>query len=53
MIAYVPLIVALIGLLMFMLIRNAPDWKRVGEILFQCGAFISLLAYVGRMVKVF
>ena len=43
LISYVPLLVAIVGLLMFVLAAN-PKVARIGEILMFCGAFVTLLA---------
>lgn len=50
MIAYVPLLVALAGLLMFVLSSN-PKLVRIGEILFAAGILVFLFALSGRTVK--
>jgi Na+/phosphate symporter len=42
---YVALIVALIGLVIFIAVRNSPDLKEVGRILFGVGLFVFLLLW--------
>jgi hypothetical protein len=42
MVVYVPLLVALVGVLMFALAAN-PKLVRIGEILFFCGVLAFLL----------
>lgn len=55
MIALIPLVVALIGLLMWV-IPGPPRTaliNEIGKILFIIGAFCTVLSYVGNMTKLF
>lgn len=50
MIIYLPLLVAVIGLLMFALCKNNPDVKEIGRIMFWTGLLAFLLSG-DRLVK--
>jgi positive regulator of sigma E activity len=52
MIALIPLLVALIGLLLWLLAGN-PVLKEIGKILFIIGAFWTVGGYSGKMTKLF
>lgn len=45
MLLYLAPLVALIGLIMFLVARTNPDLKRIGEIMFFCGLLASLLLF--------
>jgi len=51
MIIYFPLLVALIGFVMFLISKN-PDPKRIGEILMLCGVLAFLLRGADKLVDV-
>lgn len=52
MVALIPFIVALIGLLMWVLLTH-PIAKRAGEYLFVIGAFWTVAPYAGEVTKLF
>ncbi len=49
-IAWLVLLVAVVGLLMYALSAN-PKLARVGEILFFCGSLVTLFMLAGRTVR--
>jgi hypothetical protein len=52
LIAFVPPLIALIGLLIWLLAGN-PVAKEIGKILFFCGVLVSVLSTMGRTVRIF
>lgn len=49
-IAYIPVLVALLGLLLYALASN-PKVQEVGRILFFCGALAECLALAGHVLR--
>lgn len=43
MVIYIPLLIALIGLVMFLVARTNADVKRIGEHMFWTGLFVTML----------
>lgn len=52
MIALIPLVVALVGLLMWLLAGNATV-KEIGRILFIIGVLWTVFGYAGQTTKIF
>jgi Na+/phosphate symporter len=50
-IAIWPAVIMLVGLLMFMLIKNS-DWRRIGEIMFFVGLFWMTYAILGHTLHI-
>ncbi len=53
MIAIVPLLVAVVGLVIYFASTTNAKLAEVGRLLFACGALVTLIAMMGRVVKVF
>jgi hypothetical protein len=54
MFIYVPLLVALVGLIMYLIAKTNAEVRRIGEILFFCGLLATLFAVsAGAWVHVF
>jgi hypothetical protein len=53
MIAYLALIIALAGLLTFVLGRKNPELKEIGWVLMFCGFLVVISVLGGRTVKLF
>lgn len=51
MVAYVPLLLALIGLMLYILPVN-PKINQIGMILFACGVLVTMFAWSGHSVKI-
>ncbi len=47
MIIYLPLLIALVGLVMFLAVRSNGDIKEVGKIMFFCGLLAFLIVMPG------
>lgn len=52
MVAYIPVLVAVLGLLIYVLASN-PKVCEIGRILFFCGAFVTTLLLAGQTHKFF
>lgn len=52
MIAIIPVVVMLAGLLLYLMASN-PKAQRIGEILFSVGAFFTVWVLSGQSVKLF
>jgi hypothetical protein len=50
MVAYLPLLVALIGLLIYILSNNGKA-QELGRILFFCGVLVLVMSMAGRSVR--
>lgn len=50
MIAYLPLLICIIGLVLFKLV---PAWSRVGEHMFWTGLLVTLMSVMNKTVHLF
>lgn len=53
MIIYLPLLVCLIGLILYFAVRNNGELKEVGRICFAFGLLVFLLEVTGHTVSLF
>lgn len=52
-IAYVPLLVCIVGLLIFVLSKTNADLKRIGEHMLWTGMLVTLLSVASKTIKLF